>query len=349
MLTDYGKKACVCLPGWSGPDCEQQLSDEVDVLFVLDNSGSMVAAQSRLGQSFDAFASELENLSVVDYHMAVITTGVQSPGCQPCEGVIQSSCMNETGENGRFQDRIGYNQGSIDDPDYIFTTDPQCGRVVTAATKSCFYDTSQSRGFAVMGINGCVYERGLESVKIALGDLADGYNGGFLRDNARLVVVIFSDEEDCGNVGDVTEEMPGIGGNACYFAAKGIDADGNFGDSTGKPYRLTPVEDHYKFLMGLKNNMVKRVKFAAIVGVKDVNTPETTTIEYAWNDSDNIWDIDPACITAGCGGNFCSAKPGTRYIKMAQLFGIGSNGFVDTICQIDFKATMERLALFIAS
>jgi len=346
--TDHGTSACGCSADWTGPGCEQQLTDAVDILFVLDNSNSMVGTQSRLGQAFEAFTTELENQSVTDYHIAVITTGVRSPGCPPCDDVIQSSCMNVTGESGRFQDRIGYNQGTIDDPDYVFTSDPQCGKVLTAATKSCFYDTSQSRGFAMLGVNGCVYERGLEAVRIAFGDLADGYNEGFLREGARLVVVVFSDEEDCGKVGDVTEELPGIGGNVCYFSSKGVDPEGNFIDSTGKSYRLTPVEDYYNLLLGLKKYREGRVKFAAIVGVKDIDDLSTTNIEYAWNDSGNIWDIVPACITTGCSGDFCSAKPGTRYLRMAQMFGLGNNGFVDTICQIDFKASMERLARFIA-
>ncbi len=325
------------------------IASMADILFVIDNSGSMVGEQGQLGQSFSAFTSELENYFGGDYHIAIVSTGMESPGCPPCDTVITQSCMNETGENGRFQDRIGYNQGTIDMPDYIFTTDPQCSRVVDSTTKWCFYDTSQSRGFAMVGVNGCGYERGLAPIKVALDTLLAGtYNGGFLRENATLVVVVISDEDDCGEVGDVTEGMPGIGGNSCYFAAKGVDPDGAFNDPEGKQYRLTPVEDYYNFLLRLKGNREGMVKFAAIVGIKDTQDLSTTTIEYFWDDGHSRWDIEPACTTAGCSGEFCSAKPGTRYVKLAQLFGIGKNGFIDTICQNDFSSTMQELGTFVA-
>ncbi|HUU00266.1 MAG TPA: hypothetical protein VM425_02365 [Myxococcota bacterium] len=324
------------------------IASQADILFIIDNSGSMVGEQGQLGLSFGAFTSELENYFSDKYHIAIITTGMESPGCPRCEGLIQSSCMNETGENGRFQDRIGYNQGTIDLPDYVFTSDPQCERVVDAATKWCFYDTGGSKGFAMVGVNGCGYERGLAPLKIALDDLAGSYNSDFLRKDATLVVVIITDEDDCGEVGDVTEGMPGIGGNSCYFAAKGADPDGGFSDPDGKPYRLTAVEEYYNFLLGLKDNREGMVKFAAIVGIKDKEDLSTTTIEYFWDDAKNRWDIEPACTTAGCTGEFCSAKPGTRYVKLAQLFGIGKNGFVDTICQTDFSQTMKDLGGFVA-
>ena len=183
-------------------------------------------------------------------------------------------------------------------------------------------------------------------------DLLGGHNTGFLREDALLAVVVLSDEDDCGNVDDVYE-LTIAGGNICYFASKGVGPEpGNPvytpityhpGDPQQRPYRLTPVEDYYNFLVNdVKGGRAGLVKFAAIVGVEDVNDLSTTTIEYEWG-TQNRWEVIDACTTPGCTGDYCFAMPGTRYIKMAQLFGIGQNGIEDTICQNDFTPVLERL------
>jgi hypothetical protein len=160
--------------------------------------------------------------------------------------------------------------------------------------------------------------------------------------------VVISDEEDCGEVGDVYE-LTSDGGNVCNFAAKEVGPEGETShpqDPQQRSYTLTPVEEYYDFLVDeVKGGEAGMVKFAAIVGVKDVNDLSTTTIEYQLNEKGR-WDVVPACRTPGCEGIYCEADPGTRYIKLAQLFG--ENGRVDTICQGDFAATMQELGDWVA-
>jgi len=322
------------------------LTNQVDVLFIIDNSRSMFGEQKQLGESIDAFTRVLDEKLGDEYQIGIITTGVQSEGCPLCrEMEYPGACINDTDENGRLQDWIGQNIGSLEDPLYEFTTDPACGRIITSSTKNCFYDVEEQKGIAMVGVEGCGYERGFATMRRALGDLSKsgGYNDGFLRENATLAVVVISDEDDCGEVDEVTEDQLWAGSHSCYYAAKGVDPEGNFNDPRGKPFRLTPVEEYYDFLMGLKNNREGMVKFAAIVGVRDVGDLSTTKIEYFHNG--NRWDIENACEVANCPGNtYCYAKPGTRYIEMAQMFGLGKDGYVDTICQNDFSETMGEIA-----
>ena len=279
---------------------------------------------------------------------------MESISCPPCGPTIPFSCMNETGENGRFQDRICSIEGPDDLPQYICRQDTSC-RVVTEPNKICLYDVALQEGIALVGAKGCGYERGLAAMRRSLqDDLINTYNSGFLRQNAILAVVIISDEEDCGEVGDVSEGIPFAGGKMCYFAAKGIGPEGETyhpNDPDGRPYQLTRVDEYYNFLMDLKGGQAGMVKFAAIVGIKDVENLATTTIEYFWDAQRESWEVEDTCVVnePDCTGNFCYAKPGTRFIKLAQMFGIGQNGFVDTICQSDLTATMERLAQFIGT
>jgi len=155
---------------------------------------------------------------------------------------------------------------------------------------------------------------------------------------------VVTDEEDCGEVGDITEQIPGIAGKACYYAAKGVAPDGSLSDSVeGRPYELSSVRDYYEFLVDLKGGRASLVKFAAIVGT-DSEGPEATTIEYQSEDA--TADVLPVCSTPGCSGQYCEAFPGTRYLELVELFG--DNGFSGTICQPDFSETMEKLGTFIA-
>ena len=167
--------------------------------------------------------------------------------------------------------------------------------------------------------------------------------------DAALVVVVVSDEEDCGAVGDVTENLSiNVGGNICYYAAKGSDPEGKTVDSQDRPLALTPVAEYYSELMALKRNKQGLVKFAAIVGVGDPQNPGATQIDYQFSTATGKWDVLPACTTTGCTGNYCNANPGTRYIELARRFGLGENGFLDTICQSDFSATLQDLGDTIA-
>ena len=52
--------------------------------------------------------------------------------------------------------------------------------------------------------------------KLTREDVVRFYQTWFKPNNATLVVVVVSDEDDCGEVGDVSESLPAIGGNACY-------------------------------------------------------------------------------------------------------------------------------------
>ncbi len=327
------------------------LAAEADILFIVDNSYSMAGEQDQLAKSFQTFADSLEAEFGDDYRIAIITTGQFSTQCSTCNPATpnQISCINETGESGRFQDLVTENITTAANPrDPTYRIDPSC-RVVTKDNKACFYDSAEDEGTIFVGVTGCGFERGLSPIIPAFSThVASGYNGGFLRDNAVLVVVVISDEEDCGEPNDVVEEHDEIRADICYYAAKGIDPFGETVDPLGNPYYLRPVKDYYDYLLSLKNGNKSLVKFAAIVGVTDVDDPLSTQIEYVPAGAGK-WDIKSACVTPNCADAACEAYPGTRYIQLANMFGLaeGENGFIDTICQNDFSDTMEKLGGFI--
>ncbi len=137
---------------------EQLGRPEVDVLWVIDDSGSMSEEQASLAANFQAFI-EFAEAQGLDYHLAVTTTDVSG------------------GERGRF---VPLGVGT---------------RVVTPATQPS--PVAAFVRNARVGTSGSGTERGLEAAYLALSNpLIAGHNAGFLRPNATLSVVVVSDEND---------------------------------------------------------------------------------------------------------------------------------------------------------
>lgn len=157
----------------------QQDSRKVDVLFVVDNTASMVEEQPRFIAALPAFAQEALSRGV-DLHTAVLTTGL-TPESPLCPGGAQG------GEAGR-----------------LFPVDGLRPRLLTHATPDLAVRLQEN---AAVGLCATV-EQGLEAVRRALSpplvdsaddprtpEPADG-NLGFLREEAALVVVFVGDEDD---------------------------------------------------------------------------------------------------------------------------------------------------------
>ncbi len=314
---------------------------QVDLLFIIDNSGSMVGEQVQLAESFADFVDVLADAGV-DFRLGVITTGMESEGCGACTVDTPYSCVNESGESGRLQQRLGHlDSYSNDVAEFSFEEDEAC-RIVGPDNLDCFYGAASQAGVALVGVNGCGYERGLAAMRAALdpqGPHAE-FNAGFVRPTARLAVVALSDEDDCGEVGDISENIAGAGGRLCYYAARGEGPAGTTShpfDLDQKVYALTPVSSYADFLRDLKYS-VGLVTFSAIVGVSDPDDPAATRIEYM-DDADPSSDIVSVCSEVGCEGRYCNAYPGTRYIELALETG----GMVDSICSGDFSQSLTRL------
>lgn len=127
----------------------------IDILFVVDNSGSMADNQARLVENFQRFIDQpaIAN-DEVDFHIGVTTTDTFA-------------------EAGRL---VGV-------PAVITNDTPDLASVFTAN--------------ASVGVNGSGSEAGLEASRLALSEPnLSGANAGFLRDEAALVVIYVSDEED---------------------------------------------------------------------------------------------------------------------------------------------------------
>jgi hypothetical protein len=159
-------------------DGSEQRCQKMDVLFVIDNSGSMSQEQTNLIANFPAFITVLNN-SGLDYRVAVTTTGrnYSYTMSTPLGSIPQSQ---SGGDNGAMLKPAACNMTKrwIDKTD----ADP-------AMAFSCV---------ANVGTGGPSDEMPLSAMRDAFEErMADGTNVGFRRTDALLAVVFLTDEEDC--------------------------------------------------------------------------------------------------------------------------------------------------------
>ncbi len=165
----------------------QEFCDKMDILFVIDNSGSMAEEQENLAANFplfidvlDAFQTEIG--SQIDYRVAVTSTGRDMSWTEELLPGFPFPA-SQTGENGALLQRCDMPRPWLEraDPD-------------VASTFACA---------AELGSSGANIEMPLYAVKLAFGDrIADGTNAGFLREDALLAIVILTDEDDCSREDD---------------------------------------------------------------------------------------------------------------------------------------------------
>jgi len=176
--------------------------DMIDLLFVVDDSGSMAEEQTNLGNNFPEFIGVLEeyltpNNTQVEYRVGVTTTGVTRTFTQQIP-MFPPLPMSSSGPDGELQTSgTSIDCGLGDDP---WIDGP--GGEVNAEMFSCI---------AGQGTNGSGTEMPFAAMHQALledpdnpidvpAQSAEGMpNEGFYRkdDNSLLVVVIITDEDDC--------------------------------------------------------------------------------------------------------------------------------------------------------
>lgn len=145
----------------------------VDILFVVDNSGSMGTYQQNVADNMDQFVDQFSQLKLIDYHIGVITTDL------PMDG--------------------GQLQG---DPTYV---EPSTVNGLNKLKKNL-----------KVGTNGSATEELFGPVSKALSKrLLAGYNNGFHRPEAYLVIIFVSDAEDQSNIDaiDLMDELIALKGS----------------------------------------------------------------------------------------------------------------------------------------
>jgi len=171
------------------PPPEVTECEKMDILFIVDDSGSMAEEQSNLSANFPKFISKIDTFktksgSKLDWRIAVTTTArnisYTVEMANPFGGPGISQKMTEKGDDGAFRmkNECGTSKRWVEKADSNASTAFQC--------------------LAKTGTGGSGLEMPLYATELALtARMTDGTNKGFLRDDALLAVVILTDEDDC--------------------------------------------------------------------------------------------------------------------------------------------------------
>jgi len=196
---------------------------DVDILFVIDNSGSMGEEQATLAANFEAFIDVLERPEVdASYRIGITTTDNGNPWCggtgaeagslrmtscrsRPTEFVFDGTMSKDATQEACYDicpeewSDIEIQPSTIDGDD---EAKPRPWLESLGGKTNLPEGLDAVQAFQCMGpqgIDGCGFESHLESMWKALrrSQTDDDPAHGFIRDGAILSVVHVTDEEDC--------------------------------------------------------------------------------------------------------------------------------------------------------
>jgi len=246
LLSLGGCLGCDQVPPEALTRCDQGTllpgSVKTDILFVVDDSGSMAAEQTRLATAFADFIAQLSATPVQnDFQVGVTTTAVDLPLCDAFDG--GGACTT-------WHLRTAYASGAP----YA------AGALVAAAGRPAILGAGSPTlvddfiANVRVGTLGPSKEQGLRAMQQAL----DGRNPGFLRPGARLAVIIVSDEDDCSDSGTAPQIIY-AGTDRCH--------------SDQEQALLPPVQRYVDLLRGPLGGEVRNVHLGFLVGVNVTGNP----------------------------------------------------------------------------
>jgi hypothetical protein len=327
-------------------------SGAVDIVFMVDDSTSMRPAQDRLVRAFPSFIDALKAL----------------PGGQPS---LRIAIISSSLGAGVFADIPGCEPGTNGNRNGAFQHDPSCTalhagqRFIVSDRGAVNFDGDISALFGCMarlGDTGCGFEHQFESTRLALQramDPADPDNGGFLRADAALAIVMLTNEDDCSAPPESTlfdprqlhlsDPLGGLYSYRCnefghlcggqpppHFVPDGQTVTLSGCVPAEEKGRLTHVADFVSFVKGLKTDP-RKVFVAALAGPPE---PYTVTTHTALIGS--AMEVQPAMAhscTAASDSSY--ADPVVRIKSWVDAFG--ANGTLENICADDLSGPMARI------
>ena len=354
-------------PGGGGMTFTQTFggSRDIDILFMMDDSQSMLALTSKLLLEFSAFTDVLQNLpgGLPNLHLGVVSSDL---GAGP-ETTITECAIG--GDQGQLQDQVGLGTGEAGGTGCTSTGLNAGEHFLSNVNGQANYDTTMGipavfSCIASLGDHGCGFEHQLQSVVRALN--ADGQglpskNAGFLRPGARLLIVLVTNEDDCSatpttglfsptsrNVADPLGPLQSYRCNEFGHLCKGapppraMAATFNPGEcvSAESSGRLIPVATIASQIKSLKTDP-SLIMVAAIAGPVDPYAVILVRAQDGTADADAgvMWsNVAHSCMQATT--EF--ADPAVRIKQFVDAFG--TRGLFLPICAPTYAGALQTIA-----
>ncbi|MBA2539833.1 MAG: VWA domain-containing protein [Deltaproteobacteria bacterium] len=340
-------------------DIPVNLNRNVDILFVVDDSGSMLDKQQNLRDNFPNFINVLNTIQggLPDVHIGVVSSDMGAKGDgEASPGTGQPGCTG-TGKDGRLL--LGAATGVTG----TFISDIK----LTDGTRQKNYDACEGGDLATcfgrmasLGAGGCGFEQHLHAMRRALENNAA--NAGFIRQDAFLAVIFLADEDDCsmaqsallgpdgGPLGPLTSFRCTRFGVTCDIGGASEAAMNQLGvkdqcHPNDNSAQLKKVSTYVDFLKTLKDDDSK-VIVAGILGANepfevelrsDGGGPETPSLAHSciYEGPDGVLNNPPGS------GDDQVADPPTRLSFFLSQFPNRSTQ--TTICQADLSGGLQLI------
>ncbi len=351
----------------------------VDILFVIDNSGSMGVEQGKLAANFPAFIGVLEGQPFgASYRIGLSTTGAS--------GALRVSSCRE-----RLPEFIFENED-------VFTDEQQAGCLA-----SCAYDRVSTvpgpdgvarpwlekdgavsnladgvsmadamRCVGPQGINGSGIEAPMESMVQVLA--GEGNSAGFSRDDALLAIVFVTDETDCsmsaehkdilytGAASALWTDPERVTSGACWTAGTTCTGGpGRYDDcfAVDKGFDGQPIEDGEpvlypvdRYVDALNDHVATKAArggtgqvLVAVIGGVPLDYPQTGVMRFEDSEDPEFnteFGIGPAC---GRGTETPTSPPGippVRLAEFAEQFAAEERNLF-SICADDYTVALSEI------
>jgi hypothetical protein len=314
-----GCASCDSVPGNAITTCNQAIGVggvKTDILFVVDDSGSMAVHQQNLASNFQAFIQTLAASPVKnDFQIGITTTSVDmdDPSSVTTPWKVQTTFpATLSGCKGTGNAGHPYPAGALvyTDPLSVQTT-AGSGRILgsdldPAALVSAFVQNVN------VGTCGSGKEQPLRAVRLALTEpILSGPNAGFLRSGARLAVVVVSDDNDCSD--------PGWNASGVHYANVPSPTEGSNCNNNSEA-----VNDFVSFLQTAVGGEA-RDTVVAVIG--SFSLPPASP--------------GPAQCTLQSGGGQAEAAAPRNW---AFVTAFGADGISASICSSSFHDALQTLA-----
>lgn len=347
---------------------EQNLKDKVDLLFMIDDSGSMSPKQNALKTRFpdlikllDTFAADAPAMgskpahkgTPASYHIGVVTSDLGAPGIGcgsnlgaklQAVGKAASGCLGPKTGNFLVYDQKNHANDTIPNGQNLETTFSCMATVVSDTTG---------------GHVGCGFEHQLEAMYRSLHDSIPE-NSGFLRDDAILAIVLVTDEDDCSvdPTSDLFTNKPEYGPQNSFRCAKyGIVCDGQLlSDAPQASYancapataaqggKLTDLNKYINFLTkGKASGGVKENPRDVVVA--SISAPPTPVGSFAATGQASCGGGVTMCtnISHSCVASDNASFFGDPAVRINAVVEKVQNHQITSICDTDYKSALEGI------
>jgi hypothetical protein len=309
---------CDTVPSAALQDCQaaQVLADKVqtDILFVVDDSGSMADNQANLAANLGAFIDSLAaspvqndfrigvtNTSIEGYKTSAATNAIQAYTAGPAVGVpYPDGAILAVAQSAAGAGISG-----------AFLYDAAAGawggnRILDAGRVSLQQDFKAN---VLVGTRGSGREQPFRAARLALSDRLADANAGFLRPGARLAVFFLTDEDDCSGDPNLLVSSD----TQCHDLAVKND-----------PALLDSIDGFSAFLLGPIDGELRDLKVGAIAGFDPVT-------------------LEPSCGTCANRGCATALEKADRFALLHTALG-DTRMQIGSICDTSFRNTLLRFA-----